>query len=523
MNKRRVTKKPLTSTKKNNLQKVPLVTSGNHISGWFTLRNFLLALLIIRFISGIFYSVVPVHGLHIWRQSDVLSVAYSYYLRYFVEGNFSHFLLPSVLNTDNGEFSIVRMEFPLVNFIISPAFIFGAYWGKVIANLLILFINYILILVNYRLLKNVSICGVSAGLAVLLLPNFSFTGIWTTRVMPDVISMLLTLTAVSLSWTKNRPYLSFIFVSLGLLIKPTSIVVLLLNLLKQNGFIKTLQSKIARQDLVWSVSGIVVALLYYFAVNRYIGTFEVHNHFNVEMKTPLGQLGSFFASNNQQGLEYLFSIRLLCPPYVSWLIPGIGQIELMLMPYLGLFILVLGMILFLIAKWYIIAWRALLIFIVQLLIIAALDGEHSFVHFYYYVGTTFAFTLVFIGYLTNIWKWYRPLLFMVLLLQFTDIINFEVGDYFSRHFQWSPQSRVAFYDECNILKRSHPDFPWGKGYVFNGPATDNQQAADLGICFGERERLQDADYGFYYKWDDTPASCVVVDSTEHINLVKCGK
>lgn len=129
------------------------IPKTNLVTSFFTLRNFLIALLIIRLISGIFYSLEPIHGLHIWRQTDVLSVAYSYYLRFFVEGNFSHFLLPSVLNTDNGEFSIVRMEFPFVNFIISPTFIFGSYWGRVVANLIIIAINYGLIFYNYCLLR----------------------------------------------------------------------------------------------------------------------------------------------------------------------------------------------------------------------------------------------------------------------------------------------------------------------------------------------------------------------------------
>ncbi|MFN8770257.1 MAG: hypothetical protein ACK5Z5_05435 [Neisseriaceae bacterium] len=487
----------------------------------FTIRNFLIALLVIRFVSGVFYSVVPVHGLHIWRQTDVLSVAYSYYLRYFVEGNFSHFFLPSILNTDNGEFSIVRMEFPLVNFIISPAFVFGPYWGKVIANLMILFINYGLVLFNYRLLRNIKICSVNAGLAVLLLPNFSFTAIWTTRVMPDVISMLLTLTAVSLSWNKERPVLSFIFASLGLLVKPTSIVVLLLNLLKQNTFIKTLKTKSIIYDLMWGIGSVIVALTYYFIVIRYIGTFEVHNHFNVAIKNPIEQLESFFGSDDPMSLDYLFSVRLLCPPYIAWLIPGVISIQMMLMPYLGLFILLFGAFLFLICYRYIIAWRAIVIFVVQLLMIAALDGEHSFVHFYYYVGTTFAFAIVFIGYLTNIWKWCKPFLILILLLQFADIINFEIGDYFTGHFQWNPQSRVAFYNECSALKKSHPELPWHSGYVFNGPQLDNEQAAGLGICFGERERLHGANYGFYYKWDQMPENCYVIDNTEHINLAVC--
>ena len=490
-------------------------------SSLFSLRNLLILLLIVRALSGVFYSVVPLHGLHIWRQTDVLGVAYSYYLRYFVEGNFSHFFLPSVLNTDNGEFSIVRMEFPFVNFILSPVFVFGPYWGRVIANLIIIAINYTLVIVNYRLLRNEKIAGVDAGLAILLLPNFSFTAIWTTRVMPDVISMLLTLTAVSVSWSKNKPYTSFILASLGLLIKPTSIIILLLNLLKRDGFIAYLKSKDILKDMAWGLASLAVALVYYFLILRYIKQFEVHAHYNVGFKNPIGQLKSFFAATDQMGLQYLFSVRLLCPPYISWVIPGFAAIQFMIMPNLGPLILIVAIILFLMAKSTVVAWRALLIFLLQMFVIAALDGDHSFVHFYYYVGTTFAFALVFIGYLTRIWFWYRPLLILILLLQFADIINFEIGDYFTHHFQWSPQSRVAFYDECSRLKSSHPDFPWGKGYIFNGPQTDNDQAADLGICFGERERLQGAIYGFYYNWDQVPASCNIIDNTEHISLVKC--
>jgi hypothetical protein len=178
-------------------------------------------------------------------------------------------------------------------------------------------------------------------------------------------------------------------------------------------------------------------------------------------------------------------------------------------------------LLYLIFAQSIIAWRALVILILQILFIALLDGDHSFVHFYYYVGTTFAFAIVFLGYMLQIWTWYKPLLIAILLLQFCDIINFEIGDYYTRHFQWNSQSRVAFYDECSTLQQRNGYFPWHQGYVFNGPETDNGQAADLGICFGEREKLNGAKYGFYYTWDQIPATCQIVDSTEHIVLVTC--
>ena len=169
----------------------------------------------------------------------------------------------------------------------------------------------------------------------------------------------------------------------------------------------------------------------------------------------------------------------------------------------------------------IIAWRVMIVLCLQIMIIAALDGEHSFVHFYYYVGTTFAVSLIFIGYLDRAWLWLKPFLILIILIQMGDLLNFEIGDFFTRHFQWTPQSRVAFYDECTKLKLNNPTLPWGRGYVFAGPKTDNEQSAALGICFGERERGTLADYGFYYKWDNIPDSCQIIDNTKHINLVKC--
>ena len=294
------------------------------------LTNFLILLLVIRFISGVFYSLVPVHGVHIWRQTDVISVAYSYYLRYFVEHNFLHFLLPSVLNTDAGEFSIVRMEFPLLNFILAPCFAFGPYWGKVFANLTVILINYTLVFVNYQLLKNIRIANVSAGLSVLLLVNFSFTATWTTRVMPDVVSMLLVFTAVSLSWSNPKTKLSLLFATLGILIKPTSLIVLLLNLLKQSTFSSYLKSKQLKVDLIWSGLSIAVGLIYYLGVTKYIGLFERHSHFNMEISNPINQFMSFIG--NEGGLNYLFNVRFLCSPYIAWLIPGIAQIVLPLIP-----------------------------------------------------------------------------------------------------------------------------------------------------------------------------------------------
>lgn len=483
----------------------------------FSIQNLLITMLIIRFIAGIFYSLTPLHGLHVWRQTDVLGVSYSYYLRFFVEGNFGHFFLPSVLNTNNGEFGIVKMEFPLLNMILMPVFALGPYWGKFAANIIVLVINYALVFINCRLLKNVKIYGVPALLPLLLLLNFSFTATWTTRILPDVFAMLLVLTAVNLSWKKPRILWSSILASLGILIKPTSIVVILLILLKNDTFSKTIRSKIFLKDLIWSLIGLIIGLIYYFLILKYIGQFQTQEHFAIGFSSPIQHLKDFFLTTDEMNISYLLSYRLLGIPFIEW---QFNQI-MTFFPFFGIIIWTAVIIINAIIYKKIFAWRAFIVFLIQFFTIASLDGSHSFVHFYYYVGTTFALSIFFMAYLTNGLKWLKPLLILILILQLYDVCQFEIGDYYLHHFQWSAVSRVAFYDECAQLKDRHPEFPWHSGYVFNGPLEDNHQAPALGICFGERERLNGANYGFYFKWDEVPGNCQVIDYSEHILLTHC--
>ena len=87
--------------------------------------NIIILLLIGRFIVGLYYSCFAVGAPDAWRQTDGLSVAYAYYLRWTFEPFTWHSLLPAVLNSGHNT-GIVAMEFPILNVLLAPLFYFYA-------------------------------------------------------------------------------------------------------------------------------------------------------------------------------------------------------------------------------------------------------------------------------------------------------------------------------------------------------------------------------------------------------------
>ena len=132
---------------------------------------------------------------------------------------------------------------------------------------------------------------------------------------------------------------------------------------RRNHNIENLKSKQLKVDLIWSGLSIAVGLIYYLGVTKYIGLFERHSHFNMEISNPINQFMSFIG--NEGGLNYLFNVRFLCSPYIAWLIPGIAQIGLPLIPYFGLLIFSVSAMLYMVFAQTIIAWRVMIVLCLQ--------------------------------------------------------------------------------------------------------------------------------------------------------------
>jgi hypothetical protein len=58
---------------------------------------------------------------HIVRQTDTMSVALRYYLRFFVEEDGHHHFLPALLSAGD-QYGLAPMEFPVLNLLFSPVF-----------------------------------------------------------------------------------------------------------------------------------------------------------------------------------------------------------------------------------------------------------------------------------------------------------------------------------------------------------------------------------------------------------------
>ena len=101
------------------------------------------------------------------------------------------------------------------------------------------------------------------------------------------------------------------------------------------------------------------------------------------------------------------------------------------------------------------------------------------------------------------------------------------------------ENQLTPYSECKALIEKNPSIPWKKGYIF---LSNNSDAPYLGICFAERTNFPNKDYvsienkhndfnkkelknnyqyGFFYKTDNLPTICHIIDNSKSINLVAC--
>ena len=183
---------------------------------------------------------------------------------------------------------------------------------------------------------------------------------------------------------------------------------------------------------------------------------------------------------------------------------------------------------------------------IQYIIIAGLDGEHAFVHYYYMAGIAPTMSLIAIG----IWrllknKILKAIAFLIFIKMFISIcmldvfgINLadtvksvlhkdnEISDYnyIPKNVPNSIENLVSIraddspFKTCSKLKDRNPNFPWNKGYVFR---STNTYYPSLGLCFGEREASKTSKYGLFYKTVPLPVGCTVVDSDGMIAIGVC--
>ena len=447
-------------------------------------QKYLMILLSIKFFVEFISAFFPLSEPHLWRQTDTMSVAMRYWLRWSTETNLHNALLPAVLNSGD-HYGINPMEFPVLNLMTAPFFYFGPLWGKIFAHLFLIFVLCGILYLNSKLWKKVTFFGVSAFEMCLLLPVFSFANPIAWHFMPDFMSLLLCLAGLGFVWNKNRILLPFLFVSLGLLMKPTSIIVFALIFCHHN-----LTQKI--RNLIWFLPSLAVTVLYYTLGVSHVRKFQdIPDLFAVGLK-PISQNWHEFTSNLASFLDvvqyhafvpYLFYILVAYSFYLFYKEKKFPFLALWLISFLQIFAIIL------------------------------IDGKHSVIHYYYFIGVAPTFCLIALG----LWhkctsRVFQFLFFALFLGRFIDLAHFEL-----RSIKHASNNGSPIY-ECHQLIQKHPEFPWKQGLVFRSTAEDFPA---LGLCFGERERSEVSKFGFMHTNKAVPENCHVVDKLKIVALIQC--
>jgi hypothetical protein len=173
---------------------------------------------------------LPLGHPHVWRQMDTLGVSLRYWLRWSVESPSPWPLLPAVLHSGDSS-GIMAMEWPLLNIVAAPLFALGPAWGTALARGLVLALNIALLLWNMKIWKGQTPGGIDASRSFRWMPLIGPGLVFFPKFIPDVVAMLFVLAGTGFLYQKKaRGWASLLLLS-GLLMKPTSVIVLALLLL----------------------------------------------------------------------------------------------------------------------------------------------------------------------------------------------------------------------------------------------------------------------------------------------------
>jgi hypothetical protein len=285
------------------------------------LKKAIVALVLFRISILAVAAFLPLSVPGVWRQTDTMGVALRYWLRWTVEVNSPMPLLPAVLNSGNTS-GIMPMEFPLLNLFFAPAFALGPYLGRVLSMLGLLVLVHGLIYLCYRVWKkNGESIGVES-FGFFLMAVATFTSGWTGKFIPDLISVLLILLSVGISWSKTHSVKSGLLCSIGILMKPTSVVVLALYLCHPK-FLQRL-----RANFLWGFCSVALGVLYYhFGVKWILQYQDGAGLFAVAFRPFFSSLVAFFSDvknwTNMWMYRPFFSVGL--PPVLILSIIAVFQ------------------------------------------------------------------------------------------------------------------------------------------------------------------------------------------------------
>jgi hypothetical protein len=430
---------------------------------------------------------LPLAHPHIWRQVDTLGVSLRYWLRWTVESPSPWPLLPAVLHSGDSS-GIMAMEWPLLNLLAAPLFAFGPAWGTALARALVLALTIVLVLWNMRIWKGLTPGGVEASRSFRWMPLIGLGLVFFPKFIPDGLAMLLVLAGTGFLYQKKGRAWATLLLLFGLLIKPTSVIVLALLLLAPTLI------QVLRFALPSITGAFVLTVLYYMKGTRWIQSLAGgESLYRVEPQNPWDSLREFFSNLPQladlilQGLSFYAGLPLLLFLMMLRRIRPLGRLWLLLL--------------------------------LQILAIALLDGAHSFQHRYYFMGTLPFICLLLQAALDDLKesRQGRQIRWALWLLIGGSVLT-QLAYEWRPLYQKTPAERFTSFRDCEELKTRLLDWPWGKALVFR---TALRPYPLLGLCFGERVGSDRSAFGLYLDSDPLPNECKEVQRAGHVIAASC--
>jgi hypothetical protein len=404
---------------------------------------------------------------HIIRQMDSMGIAIRYWLRWTIEPAIQYPLLPALIQAGDA-YGIHATEFPILYLIFAPIFSLPAPWSIFLAKFLFLSLSLGLTYISYRVWAKDQIEKVDFKIIHIFLVIYGITGAYIGKFMPDYIASILVFLAMGISYRRVR-VLSFILASIGLLIKPTAVICFGFYLLKP-------RKELMWQIVKWIAPATLIAIIYYVwgttALNELS---DIPRYFYSKFRNPAVQLVNFFKAYDKilsLIFKDIFSSFLLI--LLLWDIFKNGWVQKKL-------------------------WGILLL---QILAGAALDGDHSFIHDYYYMGAAFTVAILMGDYWLRSGKKMSYFLLFVLFASILDKGIYANKETFSLDNKWWQCAEIQKQLEGEYKIRTNISRP-----------------ADLGTCVGKIQNSKNARYGVFLITEKLNEG-VVVMQTKDYKLVK---
>ena len=389
---------------------------------------------------------------HVIRQVDTMGISLRYAMK-FQDGFELRDLLPTSLASGDYTDEVTPMEFPILNILTSIPFLFSTSFDYALAYIFLILINTFLFFRIYLEFKSIN---ESLSMAWLITPLYGVSYVFSLRFMPDYLAYLLISYGIVLIYKRKNIALALFLSAIALLIKPPVIIAY--------AFLLTRPKKELPRIITICFVSLLPMIIYYTAGIKYLTSLSfMPDYFSVEARDPIKSFISFFSHPKE--IFYLIFKDIFTKYSV---------ILMMLMAITNK----------LKSSWVLIG----LVFL-QIFTIAIMDGHHSFMHSYYYLGTSFLVCLIFWQYTEQAKK---PLQYVAII--FLLAVNIE-----SSFSQIKPLFRSNYKKECRQILDEIPELKQATHI-----RTTFSPIAEIGLCVEKIPNSSIAHYGIYKKGEPIP-------------------